>query len=237
MFIVLLDFLLSLTFYYGHIWYFFTGKFINETDHMLHILLGLGFANIILFYAFSDGVRFLRSNFDKVLYLISCMLQKPILFPLLCPSRFRSRIAQKHLDTHTLNIKRVEHLGTRPKEITIKVQPTNFLMAVQETNFLYSLTLSGFIAATVTCTMLLEGEFSGDAAQSNWIMLSLSSFYFVYGLVVSIVYYGRKTDHLNRIPLQPDVHLSPQFEKETEDENENEEDDTDIVMVNGEDNE
>lgn len=71
---------------------------------MLHILLGAGFANIILIYAFSDGVRFLRSNFDKVLYLLSCILQKPILLPVLFPSRFRSRIAAKHLETHTFEL-------------------------------------------------------------------------------------------------------------------------------------
>lgn len=166
---------------------------------MLHILLGAGFANIILFYAFTDGVRFLRSNVDKVLYLLSCLLQKPILLPVMLPSRFRSRIAAKHLDTHTFELRRVEHLGGRPREIKKQIQPTNFLMAVQETNFLYSLTLSGFIAASVTCTMLLEAQYVGDQAEENAVILILSVTYFLYGLTTSFTLYGRKNDFLRKI--------------------------------------
>lgn len=112
---LLVDWFLSISFYYGHIAYFLSGRFLSESDHMLHILLGAGFTNIILFYAFSDGVRFLRSNFDKILYLISCLLQKPILLPVLFPGRFRSRIAVKHLETHTFELKKTELLGGRQK--------------------------------------------------------------------------------------------------------------------------
>lgn len=78
--------------------------FENENNHMLHVLIGAGFIGIICFYSFSDGARFLRSNFDKFLYLISCLLQKPILLPVLFPSRFRSRIAEKYLKTHTVKL-------------------------------------------------------------------------------------------------------------------------------------
>ncbi len=70
----MLDCILSVMFYFGHVYYFLAVKIKNESDHLLHILLGVGFSNIILFYAFTDGVRFLRSNFDKILYLISCLM-------------------------------------------------------------------------------------------------------------------------------------------------------------------
>ena len=166
---------------------------------MLHILLGAGFCNIILFYAFTDGVRFLRSNFDKVLYLMSCLLQKPILLPVLLPSRFRSRIAVKHLDTHTIEITKYENLGGRLREIKKQVQPTNFLMAVQETNFLYSMTLSGFIAASVTCTMLLETTYEDDEKHFKIIMLCLAVLQFTNGLFTSFTLFGRKTDFLRKL--------------------------------------
>lgn len=100
------DFMLSLTFQVGHIYFFLALDFENENNHMLHLLIGAGFTGIICFYSFSDGVRFLRSNFDKVLYLLCCILQKPILLPVLLPSRFRSRISEKHLQTHTVKLMR-----------------------------------------------------------------------------------------------------------------------------------
>jgi hypothetical protein len=100
------DFVLSLAFQSGHIYFFFYKDFEDESNHMLHILIGAGFTGIILFYSFSDGARSLRSNFDKLLYLISCLLQKPLLLPVLLPSRFRSRIADKHLKTHTVKLMR-----------------------------------------------------------------------------------------------------------------------------------
>ena len=97
---------------------------------MLHVLIGAGFTNIILFYCLSDGVRFLRSNFDKLLYLVSCAMQKPLLLPLFFPSRFRSRIATKHLDSHTVSIPKLQMIEGRLIELNKVVQPTNFLLAV-----------------------------------------------------------------------------------------------------------
>ena len=53
--VMMFDWWLSISFYYGHIYYFLTGDFDNEADHMLHILLGAGFSNIILLYVFTDS--------------------------------------------------------------------------------------------------------------------------------------------------------------------------------------
>ena len=136
-----------------------TVEFEKEENHLIHVLIGLGLATIILFYSFSDGVRFLRSNVDKVLYLISCLLQKPILLPLLMPSRFKSRIAKKHMSTHTVTLKDSKEIEGNSIAVEKKVLPTNFLLAVQETNFLYSFTLSGFVALSTTCTLIIESNF------------------------------------------------------------------------------
>jgi len=163
----------------------------------LHILIGAGFTSIILFYAFMDGIRFLRSNVDKFLYLVSCLLQKPILLPVILPSRFRSRIAQKHIDTHSIQLQ--DRLMNEGKIVLIdkKALPTNFLLAVQETNFLYSFALSGFVSFTTVCTMLIEDKFSDkDAGPLNMMMLLISLLYTIYGVSISVYLYGRKTDHL-----------------------------------------
>ena len=143
-------------------YFFLTVKFEKEENHLIHVLIGIGLMAIILFYSFSDGVRFLRSNVDKFLYLVSCILQKPLLLPLLMPSRFKSRIAKKHLNTHTLTLKDSKEIEGNTIAIEKKVLPTNFLLAVQETNFLYSFTLSGFVALSTTCTLIIESNFGDE---------------------------------------------------------------------------
>mmetsp|Transcript_4170 Transcript_4170/g.7069 ORF Transcript_4170/g.7069 Transcript_4170/m.7069 type:complete len:182 (-) Transcript_4170:285-830(-) len=157
-----LDFWMSLLFQVVHIYFFIVAEFKEENNHVLHVLIGAGFTTIILIYSITDGIRFLRSYFDKLLYLIACLLQKPILLPLMFPSRFRSRIAVRHLETHT--VKLVQKLEYKGKLVTDekKILPTNFLLAVQETNFLYSFTLSGFVASTTACTILIENNFSDE---------------------------------------------------------------------------
>lgn len=100
----LIDIIGSIVFQIGHIIFFIKNDFEDENDHVLHVLIGAGFTSIMLVYSFSDGVRFLRSNVDKVLYFISCLLQKPLLLPIIMPWRFRSRIATKHIVTHTLTL-------------------------------------------------------------------------------------------------------------------------------------
>ena len=168
---------------------------------MLHVLIGAGFTNIILFYCFSDGVRFLRSNFDKLLYLVSCAMQKPLLLPLLFPSRFRSRIATKHLDSHTVSIPNLQLVEGRQIQLNKVVQPTNFLLAVQETNFLYSFTLSGFVAVTTSCTLLIADNFDDDKyGTHSIIMLAISASYALFGTAISVFLYGRKTLHLFESP-------------------------------------
>ena len=193
----LLDFLLSIVFQVMHIYFFMTAEFQNEENHILHVLVGGGISGIILFYSFSDGVRFLRSNVDKILYLISCILQKPILLPVLFPSRFKSRIAIKHMNTHSVVLKYTQDIEGRKIEMTKKILPTTFLMAVQETNFLYSFTLSWFVALSTACTLLIESNFNDEKyGNLTLYMFTVSAVYSAYGFFISVLLYGRKTDYL-----------------------------------------
>lgn len=86
---------------------------------------------------------------------------------------------------------------------TKRIQPTNFLLAVQETNFLYSFTLSGFVAMSTTCTMLISNNFSDEKhGKLSIAMLVVSLIYCVYGVWISIFLYGRKVDHLKQRDLE-----------------------------------
>jgi hypothetical protein len=190
------DFIMGLAFQIGHIYFFMMLEFENENNHMLHVLIGAGFTGIIGFYSFTDGVRFLRSNIDKFLYLLCCLLQKPILLPVLLPSRFRSRISEKHLQTHTVKLTRKNMVDGKEIVCELVLQPTNFLLAVQETNFLYSFTLSGFVAMSTSFTLLENMNFSGEQGYLNAWMLIISLLYAISGLCISIYLYGRKTEHL-----------------------------------------
>ena len=72
------DILFAIAFQIGHMYFMVKPKNFEgengENGHVLHVLIGVGFTGIMLFYSFSDGVRFLRSYPDKILYLISCLL-------------------------------------------------------------------------------------------------------------------------------------------------------------------
>merc|ERR1712167_493951 len=79
----IIDFIFAIVFQIGHMYFFINAEFKTENDHVLHVLIGAGFTGIMLFYSFSDGMQYLRSYPDKMLYLLSCLLQKPILLPVL----------------------------------------------------------------------------------------------------------------------------------------------------------
>ena len=96
-------------------------------------MIAFGVTGAIFCYCFADGARFLRTWPDRILYFISCLLQKPILLPILLPgSFFRSYVATKQFGGQMLKID--------------NVNLTTFMLAVQEANFLYSFTLAAFSA-------------------------------------------------------------------------------------------
>ena len=230
-FLFFADWILAVTFQITHIYFFVIADFKQENNHVLHVLIGAGFTTMILIYSITDGVRFLRSHFDKLLYLLSCLLQKPLLLPVLMPSRFRSRIATKHLETHSQVLERTIDFEGKQLVERKEIQPTNFLLAVQETNFLYSFTLSGFVAATTACTMLIENDFSDPEFGSlNFYVMALSLIYFIFGVFMSITRYGRKTKYLHDFYAMEEEALfkkkmAEAGQKKTSDEDEDPDDD------------
>ena len=99
--IFIVDLALSNAFYVLHIFYILDERFKDERGHVMHTLLGFGFVSFAMIYAFTDGMHYLNSYVDKSLYLMSCLMQKPILMPLLMPNRFNSKIATKQIHKHS----------------------------------------------------------------------------------------------------------------------------------------
>ena len=62
---------------------------------------------------------------------------------------------------------------------------------------MYSFTLSGFVALSTTCTMIINPNFSDENyGQLALGMVILSGIYSIYGVAISVMLYGRKTDYL-----------------------------------------
>lgn len=135
---VVLDSLLSMGFIFGIIFHIIYNEFKTLNDKVIECIIGIGLSMIVLIYSFFDGIRFLDSTLDKVLYLVSCILQKPILIPMMLPSRFRSPEA-----TQRFSEQRIVKINGR--------FPGTFVLTVQETNFFYSFTLSFVIALVTVC--------------------------------------------------------------------------------------
>jgi hypothetical protein len=69
-------------------------EFESPTDKALQIIICLGITGGVFLYTIFDSVRFLPSLFDKFLCVLSCLMLKPILLPVLMPgSYFISPIA------------------------------------------------------------------------------------------------------------------------------------------------
>lgn len=69
------------------------------------------------------------------------------------------------------------------------VHTTTFMLAVQESNFLYSFTLSAFSALLTFLSASDE-----RSTQANFLFI-ISGIYSIYGIIISIMLYGRKTSH------------------------------------------
>ena len=94
LFALLLDTLLAWCFVGAHMYYVYFSHFDFKTDKIMLIMIGTGITSIFLIYSVFDAIRFLPGWCDKTLYVISCVLQKPILLPVLMPgSFFRSFVA------------------------------------------------------------------------------------------------------------------------------------------------
>ena len=142
-------------------------------------LICYGLVSCILIYCLMDGLRFIDGCKDKTMYVISCLLQKPILIPLLAPGAcFTSPIANRKF-------------GNQVRFMVDGMEQTHFMLAVQETNFLYSFTLATLSTCVTIFVIITEGVF--DA--TDIVLMGVGIAYMIYGFIVSVCLYGRKTHH------------------------------------------
>lgn len=70
-------------------------QFATLNDKVIECIVGIGFTGIATLFSFMDGSRFIYSKIDRFLYFVSCLLQKPILMPMIFSNRFRSPVASE----------------------------------------------------------------------------------------------------------------------------------------------
>jgi hypothetical protein len=151
-------------------------QFATLNDKVIECIVGIGFTGIATLFSFMDGSRFIYSKIDRVLYFVSCLLQKPILLPIIFSNRFRSPVATE---------------GFSEQEI-IKVNgqmPQVFVLAVQEINFFHSFTISFFIALTTLCDQLMDNRYDSTSSQ---VLFFVSAIQWAYGMFTCLYLYGRK---------------------------------------------
>jgi len=99
LFLLLLDTTLAIAYIGSQFAYLLEGNYLNEQDKVIQLLISFGVTGAIFCYCVADASRFLRTWPDRILYFVSCMLQKPILLPILLPGGcFKSYVATKHFD-------------------------------------------------------------------------------------------------------------------------------------------
>ena len=152
-----------------------TWKYESQTDKAMQILVGFGLTSVIFMYTVLDSVRFLPDFSDKILCVLSSIILKPILLPLILPGTcFRSPVAIR-----------------RPGKYVHKydgITETRFMMAVQETNFLMTFTLAGISAMCTFFAVATQGQTQELPLDTMFVSLA----YGVFGLVIAVWMYGRK---------------------------------------------
>ena len=143
----------------------------------MQILIGFGITGLVLVATILDGIRYLPHLSDKIMFIISCLLLKPILLPVLFPgSCFVSPIpVRSRTYVHTYD----------------EIKETKFMIAVEESNFLLTFTLAG-VSAMSNFIAVCQTEQWGTIPFDT---LLVSVLYGVFGLVVSVLVYGRKVEH------------------------------------------
>ena len=137
-----------------------------------------------------EAQRYLPRCCDKLLYLFSCLLMKPILLPIMMTGNYffksdKHPVLQQRVDEDTLSD--LSSSWNRGKDS----KTTKFVLAVQEANFIFSFTLNGFIGAITVCNILSDDHFSVFTLN----LFILSCVAILYGLFVAIYLYGRKVEH------------------------------------------
>jgi hypothetical protein len=177
--LLLLDTMLCWTFLaMQSIWAFgFLWPSVNE--QVMFYLICYGLVACVFAYCLLDGLRFLSTWHDRLLYIISCILMKPILLPVIAPGHlFQSNIANRKF-------------GNQYKFKVDGIEQTNFMLAVQETNFLLSFTMATLNSSTTLFVVILENIYTLETV----LLIVTCLVYMVFGFGVSVYLYGRKTYH------------------------------------------
>ena len=70
-------------------------------EEVMFFLICYGLMAMLLTYCCMDALRFLNNWGDRILYVISCLLQKPILLPVILGGKcFQSPVANKRFGNH-----------------------------------------------------------------------------------------------------------------------------------------
>ena len=71
--LLILDTCLSLSYIWAQFAYVVEGHYEQEQDKIVQLLIAFGVTGAILCYCIADGIRFLQTWPDRILYLISCI--------------------------------------------------------------------------------------------------------------------------------------------------------------------
>ena len=91
---LLLDSCVCMMFFSLMVYHIFTDKFKSLNEKVIESLIGVGVSAFALIYCYIDGIQYLESNIDRIIFFISCsVFQKPILLPVIFKGRFKSKAA------------------------------------------------------------------------------------------------------------------------------------------------
>ena len=117
MFLLILDTIAGIVFVVFQVQYIIESDFNIQSNKAMLVIIAWGITGVVLAYTIFDSQRFVAKWSDKVLCLVSCLLLKPVVLPILFSgSFFRSPIAKQKTGKYIFEIG--------------GIQETNFMMAV-----------------------------------------------------------------------------------------------------------
>ena len=117
MFLLIVDTIAGIVFVVFQVQYIIESDFNIQSNKAMLVIIAWGITGVVLVYTIFDSQRFVAKWSDKVLCLVSCLLLKPVVLPILFNgSFFRSPIAKQKTGKYIFEIG--------------GIQETNFMMAV-----------------------------------------------------------------------------------------------------------
>lgn len=153
----------------------------------MQYLIGGVFSVILILAAFVDSYRYLRGCCSKMMYLLSCLMLKPLLLPILCPQI----MFESYKSNTGYEVPLRKHVKKRPLGTFIQNNTTKFVLSAQEMNFIMSFSYSGLISIA-TCCNLVHEEKEGKIEQFIIMLKMYCIIYSTYSLLVTFFLYGRK---------------------------------------------